>query len=70
VRLTADGASAAEQTVNGLEAGQEQEVSFADVQLKKGDRKLTATADPAKSVAELKDDNNDRTVTAVCGGGS
>jgi hypothetical protein len=66
VRLTVDGASAGEQTVNGLEAGQEQEVRFADLQLKKGEHTLTLTVDSKDSIAESSEQNNERTVSAIC----
>jgi subtilase family serine protease len=36
------------------------------VRLKQGGHNLTAIADPKGSVAEAKEDNNDRTVTARC----
>jgi hypothetical protein len=68
VRLVVDDAqgAAVEQSVSGLEAGQEREVRFDDVRLKKGEHKLTATVDPKSSITELKEDNNSRTVSATC----
>jgi hypothetical protein len=66
VRLTVDGDEAAEQSVNGLDAGQEREVRFDGVRLKKGEHKLAATLDPKNTVVESKEDNNQRQVTARC----
>jgi hypothetical protein len=68
VRLVVDGEGdeAEERTVATIDAGQEREVRFDDVRLKKGQRTLTATADAAKAVAERNEDNNERTVTATC----
>jgi hypothetical protein len=66
VRLEADGEQVAEQGVSGLEAGQEREVRFDGVQLKKGEHTLAATLDAKNTVAESKDDNNDVEVTARC----
>jgi hypothetical protein len=68
--LAVDGGDAIEQSVSGLEAGKEREVTFEDVKLKKGERKLAATADAKNALAESKDDNNGRTVTAVCNAAS
>jgi hypothetical protein len=69
LRLVVDDAQgdAVEKAVNGLEAGQEREVKFDDVRLKKGERTLTATADAKGAVAESNEENNDRKVTARCG---
>jgi len=50
----------------GLEAGQDQEVRFENVRLKKGEHKLTVIVDPKATVAEIKEDNNERTVSARC----
>jgi hypothetical protein len=66
VRLTADGGEAVEETVDGLEAGQEREVRFDDVRLKKGEHTLLAVADSTKAIAESKEDNNELKVTARC----
>jgi CARDB len=66
VRLTVDGGEVVEETVAGLEAGQEHEVRFDDVRLKKGERTLTVLADAKGAVAESKEDNNERKVTARC----
>jgi hypothetical protein len=65
VRLSADGVSV-EASVPGLDAGQEREVRFEDVRLKKGRRTLTALADAKGAVAEANEDDNDRKVTAQC----
>ena len=66
VRLAVDGVEAASVSVDGLEAGQEREVRFDDLRLKNGKRSLVAVADAKGDVAESKEDNNDRTVTAEC----
>jgi len=68
VRLQVDGAAdqTTEEAVPGLEAGQEREVRFDDVRLKKGEREFTATADASKTVDESDEDNNARTVSARC----
>ena len=50
---------------DGLDAGKEHEVRFADVRLKEGERSL-AIADANKAIAETKDDNNELKVTARC----
>jgi hypothetical protein len=70
VRLVVDDAQGTgpEQSVSGLAAGQEREVRFDDVRLKKGERSLTATADAANTVAEAKEDNGELKVTARCKG--
>ena len=54
------------ESVSGVEAGQEQEVRFEDVRLKKGQRTLAARADFKSTVAESKEDNNALKVTAAC----
>jgi hypothetical protein len=68
VRLLVDGANdqTSGKSVPGLDAGQEREVRFDDVRLKKGEHKLEATADAEKTVAESDEGNNARTVTARC----
>jgi hypothetical protein len=66
VRLTADGGEALEQSVSGLEAGQEREVRFDDVRLKKGERQLRAIADARDSVGESNEGNNQLKATARC----
>jgi hypothetical protein len=68
VRLIVDDAqgAAVEQTVKSLDAGQEREVRFEGVRLKKGEHTLAATTDPKSTVAESDDDNNALTVTAGC----
>jgi hypothetical protein len=68
VRLAVDtsGDSVKEKTVSGLKAGQEREVNFGDVRLKKGPHTLTATADAEEQVAESSESNNTRTVPAGC----
>ena len=54
VRLIVDGAQGAvvEQSVNGLQAGQEREVRFEDVRLKKGQHQLVARIDAGAKVTE------------------
>jgi hypothetical protein len=58
VRLTVDGDPAGEQTVDGLQAGQERQVTFNGVDLKKGSHTLTARVDSKSGVAETDEDNN------------
>lgn len=67
VRLVVEG-GAEEQSVSGLDVGTEREVRFDDVRLEKGRRTLTATADAEDTIAEAKDDNNERRLTATCKG--
>jgi hypothetical protein len=57
---------AIEKTAAAIDAGQEREVRFGDVRLKKGDRQLTALADATQSITEANEDNNERKVTARC----
>ena len=68
VRLIVDGAqgSAVEQSVKGLEAGQEREVRFDDARLKKGQHQLVARVDAGAKVTESKEDNNELRETATC----
>jgi subtilase family serine protease len=68
VRLTVDGddEQAREKTVAELGAGQERELRFDDVRLKKGERKLVTSVDAKDAVAESGEDDNERTVTASC----
>ena len=68
VRLAVDGDDdqVADKPVPGLEAGQEREVRFDGVRLEKGERKLAATADASKTVAESDDGNNALSVSARC----
>ena len=68
VRLDADGDEVSVESVDGLEAGKEREVTFEDVRLKKGEHKLAATLDPKSSVAESNEENNERQVSARCQG--
>jgi subtilase family serine protease len=70
VRLSVDGDQAGEEFVNGVEAGQEREVKFGDVKLKKGERELSATLDAKGAVAESNEENNERTATARCTAGA
>jgi hypothetical protein len=65
VRLSVDGDDR-DATVDGLNAGQEREVRFDDVQLKKGEHTLKAVADPDHAIDEAKDDNNELKATARC----
>jgi hypothetical protein len=65
VRLKVDGDDY-DATVDSLGAGQEREVAFANVQLKKGQHTLKAVADPDHAVTERKDDNNGLKVNARC----
>ena len=54
--------------MDGLDAGQEREVRFDNIQLKAGAHTLTAAADTADAVAEFTEDNNELKVTARCQG--
>jgi len=66
VRLLVDDGDPVEKSIGSLDTGQEREVRFGDVRLKKGEHKLTATVDPKNTVAESNADNNDLRVTAAC----
>jgi subtilase family serine protease len=66
VRLTVDDDDDYDATVDSLDAGQERDVSVSNVQMKKGQHKLKAVADPDHAVTEGKDDNNGLKVTARC----
>jgi hypothetical protein len=72
VRLVVDGVEdpALEKSANGIKAGQEQEVRFEDVRLRKGERKLTASVDARGAVSESNETHKGRTVTADCQGAS
>jgi len=65
VRLTVDGDDV-DASVAGLSAGQEQEVRFDDVRLKKGEHKLVALVDPEHAVHDSKDANDQGKVSARC----
>lgn len=55
-----------EKSLKKLGAGAAEDVDFDDVQIKSGERKLTATVDATSSVSETKDDNNSRSITLSC----
>jgi hypothetical protein len=65
VRLVVDGDDR-DTTVEGVPAGEEHEVAFDNVPLKKGEHTLKAIADPDHAVSEGKDDNNSLKVSARC----
>jgi hypothetical protein len=65
VRLVVGGDQVGDETI-GLEAGQEREVRFDDVRLRKGEQKLAVTVDPKGAVAESDEANNERQVTVRC----
>jgi hypothetical protein len=65
-RLTVDGVDVAEQSAVGLEPGPEHEVRFENIEIKKGEHKLTALVDANREIAETDEDNNVLTVTARC----
>ena len=65
VRLTVDGDDL-DATVESVRAGEEREVAFDKVQLKKGEHSLKAVADPDHALAESKDNNNELKVSARC----
>ena len=50
--------------MDGLDAGQEREVRFDNIQLKAGAHTLTAATDTEGAVAEFKEDNKELKVTA------
>jgi hypothetical protein len=68
VRLIVDDDGDAEErgVDDGLEAGQERELKFRDVTLKKGLRSLAATADSTVGIDESNEGNNTLEVTARC----
>jgi len=73
VRLVVDGNSGAakeEFLADGLDAGQEREVRFDDVRLKKGEHTLAASLDSEGTVAESNENNNELKVTAGCHDGN
>ncbi len=55
-----------EKAVTGLAAGEETEVTFDDVRLRRGRRELTATVDAKEAVAESKEDNNELQASVRC----
>ena len=55
-----------ERSVSGLKDGQEREVRFEDVRLKKGDHTLTVTVDPKDAVTESNKGNNMLDTTVSC----
>lgn len=68
VRLIVDGEDdeAKEQAVAGLGAGEETEVTFDDVRLRRGMRTLAATVDASNAIAESDEANNELTLTVNC----
>jgi subtilase family serine protease len=68
VQLTLDGTGVGEQTVSGLAAGQEREVRFEDVRLKKGEHALQVVVDPDHAVTEDDESNNSKAVEVDCSG--
>jgi hypothetical protein len=64
-RLVVDG-DETDQTVESIRGGEEREVTFMNVQLKKGEHTLKAIADAEHAVDETKEDNNERKVSARC----
>ena len=66
VRLRVDDDDAFDATVDALKAGQEREVKFENVQLKKGQHTFKAVADPDHAVSESKDNNNELRIGARC----
>jgi hypothetical protein len=53
-------------SIKDLAAGEAEDVDFDDVQIKSGERELTATADADNTISESKDDNNARSITMSC----
>ena len=70
VGLTADGDPAGEVTVDQLQAGQERQVTFNKVNLKKGSHSLNARVDSKSGVAETDEDNNRLRIEIDCKGES
>ncbi len=68
VRVTVDDEDDDAEEASGLDldAGKDLAVLFDDVKLKKGNHKLTATADPRNAVAESREDNNKLDVSVRC----
>jgi subtilase family serine protease len=68
VRLVVNGEDdeAKVKQVAELAAGEEREVRFDDVRLKKGGQQLFATADPQQAVDESTETNNEKAVAATC----
>jgi hypothetical protein len=66
VQLAVDGGQTVTKLIASLEPGEAAEATFADVGLKKGQQKLTATVDPKNVIDEFDDGNNDLTVKATC----
>ena len=64
-RLIVDGAEV-DATVNNVGAGEERDVLFENVTLKKGGRTLTAIADAERTIDESNEDNNERKISARC----
>jgi subtilase family serine protease len=56
--------------VAGLKAGQEQELRFEDVKLKKGPHTIAALADLNNRVSEQDENNNQLEIGASCSGGA
>jgi hypothetical protein len=65
VRLAVDGTTL-DQHVDAVRAGEEREVAFVNVSLKKGEHTLKAIADPDHAVSETNDRNNELKVSVRC----
>jgi len=61
-----EGDEAQDKSVAMLEAGKELNVVFDDVRLRRGERKLTATADAKETIAESNEYNNELKQTVRC----
>jgi hypothetical protein len=57
---------AQEHSISTLDAGKQQEVTFEDVPFKKGQHRITVTADAKKAITETSEDNNEMKVTLNC----
>jgi subtilase family serine protease len=66
VRLTVDGVQVGTKSVAQLDAGDELELRFDDVRLKKGEHKLAATTDLKGSAADSTQENDWVKVTVRC----
>jgi subtilase family serine protease len=64
-RFSVDGEDV-DKTVDRLDSGQERELRFDGVQMKKGKHTLKAVANAEHAIAESREDNNELKVTATC----
>jgi hypothetical protein len=55
-----------ERSVSALDAGKQQDVSFDDIPLKKGEHRITVTVNANKALTETNEDNNELKITVRC----